>query len=132
MSFVGGHPPGPHAGDISPYTQALRPPIELTPKQCQAARRLRRNGRDIPEIAAKLAVPDDDLRLALATIRTPKETVTRRTLNVTVEACEFVAGEARNHEPCWETVDRLLVELAFRRAMSGVPSGRGDPRETTS
>ena len=37
----------------------------------------------------------------------------------------FVAEEAREHEPCWETVDRLLVELAFRRAMARVPVSTG-------
>ncbi len=125
MSFVGGHPPGPHAGDISPYTEALRPAVRLTPQECRRARRLRRGGRGIPEIAARLAVSEDDVQLALATIRTPKKAATRGTLNVTLEAHEFVAGEARDHEPCWETVDRLLVELVFRRVMAGVPTSRG-------
>lgn len=127
MPFAGGHPPGSHAGEISPLTEALRPPIGLTRKECEAARRLRRAGREIPEIAAKLAAPAVDVRQALATIRTRKRAVTRRTLNVTVEASEFVAGEAMGSEPCWETVDRLLVELAFRRAMAGAPAGRGGP-----
>ena len=121
ISFAGGQPPGPHAGDMSPYTEALRPAIHLTGQECRTARQLRRDGHGIPEIAARLAVLEDDVRLALATIRTPKSVATRRTLNVTVEAREFVAGEARDHEPCWETVDRLLVELAFRRAMAGAP-----------
>ena len=125
MSFAGGHPPGPHAGDMSPHTEALRPPIGLTSKECKAARRLRRAGREIPEIAAKLAAPDGAVRQALATIRTRKRGATRRTLNVTVAAQEFVAGEASDHEPCWETMDRLLVELAFRRAMAGAPMSRG-------
>ncbi len=127
MSYAGGHPPGPHAGDMSPYTEALRPPVALTPQQCRAARRLRRGGRGISEIAARLAVPDDHVRLALATIRTPKQAATRRSLNVTVEAHEFVSGEARDREPCWRTLDRLLIELAFRRAMSGAPVSRGGP-----
>ena len=125
MPFMGGHPPGPHAGDMSPHTEALRPAIHLTLQECRAARRLRRDGHGIPDIAALLAAADDEVRLALATIRTPKRAATRRTLNVTVEAHEFVAGEAREHEPCWETVDRLLVELAFRRAMAGVSVSTG-------
>lgn len=127
MAFAGGQPPGPHAGDMSPLTEALRPPIGLTKKECKAARRLRRAGREIPEIAAKLAAPDGEIRQALATIRTRKRAATRRTLNVTVEAQAFVAAEAADHEPCWETVDRLLVELAFRRAMAGAPISRGTP-----
>ena len=125
MAFAGGQPPGPHAGDMSPHTEALRPPIGLTSKECEAARRLRRAGREIPEIAAKLAAPDGEVRQALATIRTRKRATTRRTLNVTVAAHEFVASEAAGHEPCWETVDRLLVELAFRRAMAGVSMSGG-------
>jgi hypothetical protein len=110
---------------MSPATEALRPPIQLTPQECEAARRMRRSGREIPEIAAKLAAPDLAVRQALATIRTRKPAPTRRTLNVTVAAQEFIAGEAARGEPCWETVDRLLVELAFRRALAGVPSGKG-------
>jgi len=127
MAFTRGHPPGPHTGDVSPHTEALRPPIGLTPKECEAARRLRRAGREIPDIAARLAVPDGEVRQALATIRTRRRGVTRSTLNVTVAAHEFVAAEVAGHEPCWETVDRLLVELAFRRAMAGVPITREKP-----
>jgi hypothetical protein len=125
MPFVGGHPPGPHAGDMSPYTETLRPAIRLTVQECRRARRLRRNGHGITEIASRLGVPHEEIRLALATIRTPKRPATRGTLNVTVEAREFILDEAQGHEPCWETVDRLLVELAFRRAMAGAPMSRG-------
>lgn len=127
MAFVGGHPPGPHAGDMSPHTEALRPPIQLTLKECLAARRLRRNGREIPEIAVRLAVPEEEVRQALATIRTRKRSASRRSLNVTLAAHEYVVGEALDHEPCWETMDRLLIELAFRRAISGAPVSRGKP-----
>ena len=126
-TFAGGQPPGPHAGDISPRTAALRPPIGLTAKECDAARRLRRAGRDIPEIAVRLAAPAEEVRQALATIRTRKSAATRRTLNVTVAAHDFVAGETAGHESRWETMDRLLVELAFRRAMAGVPITREKP-----
>ncbi len=124
MSFTGGQPPGPHAGDMSPLTEALRPPIGLSPDQCTTARKLRRRGRDLEEIAASLEVPEEVVRQALATMRTRKQAASRRSLNVTLAAHEYVTGEAGEGEACWETVDRLLVELAFRRAMSGSPISR--------
>lgn len=105
---------------MSPLTEALRPLVQLTPEQCQEARRLRRSGREIPEIALRLAALEEDVRQALATLRTRKKVVTRRTLNVTVAAHEYIVGEAGESETHWETVDRLLAELAFRRALAGV------------
>jgi hypothetical protein len=51
-------------------------------------------------------------------MRTKLPEPSRRSLNVTLVAHEFVASEARPDEPCWETVDRLFVELAFRRAFA--------------
>lgn len=117
--FIGGHPPGPHAGDISPQTQALRPAIALTVKQCQTARRLRRRGWEVHEICSYLHASEDDVLQALATMRTKNHVATRGTLNVTVEARRYVLGEAQGDEACWETLDRLLVELAFRRAWAG-------------
>lgn len=124
-SFSGGSPPGPHAGDISSLTEALRPAIHLTPEQCRAARRLRRRGRPISEISFRLAVPEDEVRQALATMRTPKRTSTRKSLNVTVAAHEFVQSEAVKNEACWEVVDRLLIELTLRRALMGSPLRMG-------
>ena len=52
MPFAGGQPPGPHAGDMSPLTEALRPPIGLTADQCEAARKLRRGGWEIVDVGA--------------------------------------------------------------------------------
>ena len=124
MLFVGGHPPGPHAGDMSPLTEALRPPIQLTPEQGETARRLRRSGLDIAKIAVQLNAPEDEVRAALLTLRTRKRTATRRSLNVTLAAHEYVTGEAEKGEACWQTVDRLLAELAFRRALAGVAVSR--------
>ena len=129
MMFQGGQPPGPHAGDISPLTEALRPPISLTPKQCEAMRRLRRKGWEITQIANRYSVSDDEVCQALATMRTRRENFTRATLNVTVEAEQFVAAEAQDQEARWETMDRLLGELAIRRAWDGVAiskEGRSD------
>src|SRR5271166_1754533 len=102
MSFTKGVPPGPHAGDISPVTEMLRPPIRLTPEQCHAARRLRRTGWEVSEIASNLSAPEGDVRQALAAMRTKKPIATRRSLNVTLAAHEFVVGEALEGEPCWE------------------------------
>lgn len=124
-SFSGGNPPGPHAGDISTVTEALRPVIHLTPEQCRAARRLRRRGRQISEISLRLAAPEDEVRQALATMRTPKRTPTRKSLNVTLAAHEFVQSEAVRDEACWEVVDRLLIELTLRRALMGSPLRMG-------
>ncbi len=125
MSFIGGQPPGSHAGDISPQTQALRPPIQLAAKECQAARKLRRRGWEIHEICARLGATEDVVRQALATMRTRNHAATRGTLNATVAARDYVLGEAQDDEACWETLDRLLVELAFRRALAGTAVSSG-------
>ena len=121
MLFSGGQPPGPHAGDMSALTGMLRPTIGLTPDQCQTARRMRRAGREVNEIAAKLDVSEENVRQALATLRTRARSATRRSLNVTLAAHDYVVGEAMEGEACWETMDRLLAEFAFKRAMSGSP-----------
>jgi hypothetical protein len=125
--FVKGTPPDPHAGNISPLTEMLRPPIGLTPEQCLTARGMRRRGYEVPDITALLGATEQQVQQALATMRTRHIHVSRRTLNVTVEAHRFVKDEAVGGEPCWETVDRLLGELAIRRAMVGVASG--EPQE---
>jgi hypothetical protein len=125
MVFTGGHAPGPDAGAISPQTEALRPRIQLTPKECEAARRLRRKGWEISEIATRFNVSEDQAELAIATMRTPKPVPSRATLNVTIEARNWVLSEAKGREACWETLDRLLVELAFRRAMAGAQVTQG-------
>lgn len=117
--FEGGSPPGPRAGDISPVTEALRPRVGLSEKECSKARRLRRAGWTVAQITEHLELTQEEVRHALATLRTRNEEATRRSLNVTIEAAEFVAGEADGDEACWEVVDRLLVELAFSRAMLG-------------
>lgn len=121
-SFVGGTPPGPYAGDMSPVTEALRPRISLDAKQAATARRLRRDRWTIGQIAEHLEADQEEVRHALATLRTKKMDPHRRTLNVTVEAAEFVSGQAEPGEAVWQTMDRLLVELVFSRALL---AGRG-------
>lgn len=115
MSFMGSKPPQPGAGDISPITEALRPPIGLSKKECQRARRLLRKGFDIPNIAIILHAAEEDVRLAVSTTRTRTPWRSRTTLNVTTAVGQFVAKEARNGEPRWETVDRLFAELIAKR-----------------
>lgn len=121
VSFAGGTPPGPHAGDMSPLTKVLRPRLGLTPEQCREARRLRRARQEIASIAAALGAAEEDVRHALAAMRTKKRDASRRSLNVTLAAHEFVAREAVEGESRWQTVDRLLIELAVRRVLSGTP-----------
>lgn len=127
MPFVGGLPPGPNAGDISPLTQALRPPVRLPPAQCSRARRLRRRGWEVEDIADRLGTTAEKVEEALATMRTPKPDATRANLNVTTAAREFVAREAEDDEAIWAVVDRLFVELMYRRAQARVPLVRGEP-----
>ena len=116
-AFTGGDPPATHAGDISPLTEALRPRILLTRDQCKEARRLGRLGIAPADVAIRLCQPEDQVKLAMATLRTTAENTSRSTLNVTTGAREFVVTEAFPSESMWQTVDRLLVELAFRRVL---------------
>jgi len=124
--FVRGYPPGPHAGDISPMTEALRPPVHLLPAQCDAARRLRRSGLEMEEIAQALGATVEEVEEALATMRTPNPDATRGNLNVTIAAHEFVLREA-DDEAVWSTVDRLFIELMYWRAWARVPLVKGEP-----
>lgn len=117
--FQGGLPPGPGAGAISARTKALRPAVVLSEEECAAARRLRRRGRNVGEIAAQLSAPEGEVRQALAAMRTRRRVATRRSLNVTTAAHTFVADEMQPGEAIWKTVDRLLVELTIRRALAG-------------
>jgi hypothetical protein len=122
--FSGGTPPGPHAGNMSRLTRVLRPPLGLTPEQCREARQLRRAGHGIADIVAAIGATEESIRQALAAMRTRKRDATRRSLNVTLAAHEFVAGQADEREPLWQTVDRLLMELAMRRVLAGAPITR--------
>lgn len=94
MSLTKGTPPGANAGDTSPLTLLLRPPLRLTAQQCSRARRLRRRGMRIPDIAGKIGAQQGDVAQALLAMRTTKLAATRRSLNVTVEAHQFVKQEA--------------------------------------
>lgn len=116
-----GTPPAPSCGAPSPYTAALRPAIGLGPERCEAARRIKRRNPDATPaaIAAQLGegATEEDVALALATLRTRNPRLSRCIVNATVEAGEFVQREGRNGEPRWMTLDRLLRELATLRAV---------------
>lgn len=115
---LGGTPPGPHAGDISPRTAMLRPRIALSEEQCIDARRLRRKGISISDVATKLDADVEHVRLALAAMRTRRQAPTRATLNVTLTAQNIVRAEQYEGEAVWQTVDRLLGELKSLRRRS--------------
>ncbi|WP_207538072.1 hypothetical protein [Sabulicella rubraurantiaca] len=114
-----GRPPGAGAGDMSRLTEALRPSIALTPRQAGDARRMRREGKEPPEIAALLDVPMDEVEKALCQMRMPRPETTRGTLNVTLAAHAVVMRERQGNEPLWVTMDRLLDELFRLRAEAG-------------
>jgi hypothetical protein len=83
---------------------------------CARARKQRRRGREIPEIAADLGYPEEVVELALASMRTPNRRRSRATLNVTLETGDFVRSQQGSGERIWQTVGRLLTELATLRA----------------
>jgi hypothetical protein len=111
-----GKPPGGGAGEMSHRTAALRPSIALTPEQAAKARSLRRKGEDPEAIAARFAVPLEEVEKALVQMRSRRPETTRGTLNVTLAAHRFVLGERRGDEPLWQTMDRLVDELIRLRA----------------
>lgn len=114
-------PPAPNCGAPSPFTEALRPPIGLTPDQCHAARRIRRRDPHAAPatIAAQLGegTTETAVLLALSTLRCPNPRRSRTTINATIEAGAFVEQEGANGEARWQTLDRLFAELAQLRAI---------------
>lgn len=115
-----GRAPGPGSGEMSRRTARLRPGIALSEKQIAEARKLRREGREPPEIAATLSADLAEVEKALVQMRTPRPETTRGTLNVTLAARALVLRERRGDEPLWATMDRLLDELLRLRAAAGV------------
>ena len=106
---------------------ALRPRIGLSPERCDLARRAKRVNPDATpaEIAAQLGAAEADVVLALATLRSRNPRRTRGTINGTLEAEDLIRREGRNDEPVWQTLDRLLGELAQLRAIvAGYGAGR--------
>ncbi len=132
MAFKG-KAPGSGAGDISRRTEALRPPILLTPREVQEARRLRRGGLEPDAIAATLGKPLEEVEKALLQMRMPRPETTRGTLNITLAAHRVVLRERQGDEPLWQTFDRLIDELLRRRAQAeDKPARAARPREADS
>ncbi len=132
MAFKG-KGPGSGAGDISRRTEALRPPILLTPREVQEARRLRRGGLEPDAIAATLGKPLEEVEKALLQMRMPRPETTRGTLNITLAAHRVVLRERQGDEPLWQTFDRLIDELLRRRAQAeDKPARPARPREADS
>jgi hypothetical protein len=101
---------------MSARTAALRPVIELTKEQIEAARIMRRAGHLPRHIAVLLAVPLDQVHRALLAMRTPKADRSRGTLNVRLSDRDFVLREKRPAEAVHDTVHRLIGELEHLRS----------------
>ena len=118
MAFKG-KAPGSGAGDISKRTEALRPAIDLLPREVQEARRLRRGGAEPAAIAERLGRPLEEVEKALVQMRMPRPETTRGTLNVTLAAHKIILAERRGDEPLWQTFDRIVGELLLLRGQAG-------------
>jgi hypothetical protein len=116
-------PPAPNVGDISPLTVALRPASGLTEEQEEFAREMKRRDPSLSAttIAAQVGGSEEGVLLALRNLRTRNPRRSRATINGTLEAAAFLANEALNGEPRWQTLDRVLGELAYWRALAGLP-----------
>jgi hypothetical protein len=115
MAFKG-KPPGSGSGEMSRRTVALRPAIDLPPRQRDEARRLRRAGHEPAQIAEAIGAPVEEVEKALVQMRMPRPETTRGTLNVTLAAHALVMKERQGNEPLWQTMDRLLDELLRHRS----------------
>jgi hypothetical protein len=115
------------AGEMSKRTEALRPGINLAPKEAAEARRLRRLGHQIDQIAAKLQAPHEEVEKALCQMRMPRPETTRGTLNITLAAHAAVARERRGNEPLWLVFDRMLDELFVLREKSSKATPAAPP-----
>lgn len=132
MSFIRSMPPAPNCGVVSPLTEALRPPIDLSIDMATSARRLKRQDHTLTaaEIAVRLGgASEEAVRQALATMRTRVSRPTRRTLNIGVLEHQFVGAHRLNSEPIWRTVNRLLNELITLRAENLVLRARKYPAD---
>lgn len=102
-----------NAGTISRTTVALRQPLALTPEERLHAKRLRKTGLEIWQVARKMGLIEEDVALALANIRTKRPNPPRISLNVSVAAAEKVKAMQLPGEAIWQTVNRLLGIDAF-------------------
>jgi len=112
MSDFTGTPPSPHAGDINPATKMIRPHHGVTDEQRKLARRmLVHDEMTFPAIAAALGLLEWQVREALSTVRLPTKGRSRVTLNVSVEADDFIRRQSLPGEPRWKTLNRLISSI---------------------
>lgn len=112
MANFTGTPPSPRAGDINPVTKLIRPHHGVTDEQRQTARyMLVSRGMTFEEIAAALDLFEWQIREALSTVRLPKKSRSRASLNVSLEAAEFVQRQRLPGEAVWETMNRLISSI---------------------
>lgn len=115
MAFKG-KAPGPGSGEMSKRTEALRPAIDLSPREITEVRRMRRSGLDVDLIASTLGKPLEEVEKALVQMRMPRPETSRGTLNVTLAAHRLVMRERVGDEPLWQTFDRMMDEFLALRA----------------
>lgn len=108
--MVVSNPPGGQFGP-SPLTQMLRPDCGMDESQVTEARRLRKEGFAVEDIAEQLGFAIEEVQIAITPIRTKISHHTRRTVNVGVAAYNAIMTEKRQGEAVWQTMDRLLTEL---------------------
>jgi len=112
MPTFNGTPPAPHAGDINPATKMIRPHHGVTDEQRQIARRMLVHDRmTFAAIAAVLGLLEWQVREALSTVRLPGKSKSRASLNVSLEAAEFVRRQSLPGEAVWETMNRLISSI---------------------
>ena len=128
MTFKG-KAPGPGSGEMSKRTEALRPAIDLSPKEITEVRRMRRSGLDVDLIASTLSKPLEEVEKALVQMRMPRPETSRGTLNITLAAHRLVMRERRGDEPLWQTFDRMVDELLTSRALQ---ASRGEVKPAVS
>ncbi|MBX3454722.1 hypothetical protein [Ferrovibrio sp.] len=97
--------------DASERTKKLRPRLSLSDRQVAKARKMRRAGLTNNQIAREFGVAEEEIKVLLAAMRTRIDQHKRYTLNIGVEACDFIKWERLPSEAIWETMDRLLTEL---------------------
>jgi hypothetical protein len=87
---------------------ALRAPLALTKDQRMQAKRWRKTGLEIWEVAEEMGLPEDAVALALANIRTKRSAPPRISLNVSVAAADKIKAMQLPGEAIWRTVNRVL------------------------
>lgn len=123
-----GTPPQPRASNLSAVTASLRPRIGMDHNRCEMARRMKRADARLTaaEIAGRVGggATEQDILLALATLRSRNPNPSRVAINATVEAGQFLKEQRREGERLWETTDRIFGELRRLRALVGSASGQ--------